>query len=238
MVFPSLLVAAVVTASSTVASPAPAPSPLQEIGHVRASMCGALLVHANAAIAAALHNDLTLARTIARMRSADVEGNPIARRATMAELDKLSADLRDTAVHGDAEIKRLREMAEKATAEPQKTDLKTFANSLGGALYRQKKMASDLNGLMAYMDFQQMRAEFPNNNSPSPLPGGSSQMAGYARTNLPNPMQPQDPSGLYEHGSPNQMLLSAASDFQARMSDVQLDEAKAADHSEGAVSGC
>jgi hypothetical protein len=223
MVFPILVFVVVLGAA------APAPAQLKEIGHASASsnMCGILVVHANSAISAALRDDVLIARTIAVMRTSNLEADSISRRQTMNDLDGLAAQLRDTETHGNGEIKRLRDLAANASDAPQNADLKTFADALGDALSRQAKMSVDLTRVLASLDYQDMRGSVPDPQS--------TLAAAPAVTGAP---ELHFAGASAEHASPNLLLSSVAADFQARMSQVQKSEAKAADHSDGAVSGC
>jgi hypothetical protein len=223
MVFPIL----VFVVALGVASPEPAQ--LKEIGHGSASsnMCGILVVHANSAIAAALRDDVLIARTIAVMRTSNIEGDSLIRRQTLYDLDGLAAALRESETHGNGEIKRLRDLAANSSDESQNADLKSFADALGEALNRQAKMAADLTRVLASLDYQEMRSSTPDPQStlaaaPAVRPAPELHLSGDS---------PQ-------RTSPNLLLSSVAADFQARMGFVQKAEAKAADHSDGAVSGC
>jgi hypothetical protein len=228
----------VFVAASGAANPAPAMpvGPLKEIGQVHASanMCGALVVHANSAISAALRDDLLITRTIGRMRSSNLEGEALSRRQAMNDLDRLAAELRETETQGIGEVNRLRDLGAKTGDATHKVELKTFADALGGALNRQGKIADDLNGLLAYLDYQELRGSSfgDSDNMPSPSLDASGS-AGQSPA-----VGEQHGGSSFEHATPNVLLISAAADYQARMPEVQKDEAKAADHSEGAVSGC
>jgi len=233
MIFPILIFVIV----SGAASPEPDSSgPLKEIGHVRASACGAVVVHANAAISAALHDDFLIARSIARMRNANLEDNALSRRQAMNDLEHLAIQLRESEMAGVGEAKRLRDMASKSPDPTQKVELKTFADALGGALNRQSKIAADFNGLLAYLDYQE--ALTPSQTDAQQFASNSMEFTGGAGRATEMAAAQRAGGGSFEHASPNQLLLAAASDFQARLIDVQSDEAKAANHTDGAVSGC
>lgn len=233
MIFP-ILIFVIISGS---ASPEPdASGPLKEIGHVKASACGAVVVHANSAISAALHDDLVIARTIARMRASNLEDNAISRRQALNDLNRLAADLRQSEMQGVGEVKRLRDMAAKSPDPTQKIELKTFADALGGALNRQSKIAADFNGLLAYLDYQEVVT--PGQTDAQQFASNSMEFAGSAARTTALAADQRAGGGSFDHANPNQLLQMAASDFQTRMTDVQSDEAKAADHTEGAVSGC
>jgi hypothetical protein len=226
----SVLIAALIATPVVSPDPATPASPLKEIGHVRVSAaCGNIVVHANSAISSALRNDATLARTVHRLRTVDLEANEISKTQGVHDLDHLAAQLHDDAMHGDGEVKRLRDLAEKTTDPTRKAELKAFADSLGGALYRQKKAAMDLSGFIAYMQYQEMR-------TPSET---DAKMANEARDFIAKaPSPPPYYEGLTRHDSPNKLAAEVAQDFEVRMQDIAQDEGRAADHSEGAVSGC
>jgi hypothetical protein len=150
---PLLAVLAAPNTAPAAAAPAP-PSPLKEIGHVQAlSVCSAIVVHANSAIGAALDNDHDLALTINRLRTTDLDvDNAIARRNGMEDLATLASRIRLSAAAGTAEIKRLRAMAAQTADPTRKTELKAFADALGGAIVRQRKVGTDLARLLAIID--------------------------------------------------------------------------------------
>jgi hypothetical protein len=231
-----MVVAALLAAALASPTPAPSASPaaLHEIGRVRTSAtCPALIVHANGAISSVLRNDLALAQTIARLRAIDLETSPLSRRNGVTELGRLALDLRDRAARGDDEVRRLREMAKRSSDETQRAELKSFADALGGALYRQKKIALDINGMLAYLDYREMRS--------SPEMERVNRVAGPVFLPGTNPALLRAASGEpppETHGSPNQMAQAAAADFETRLPLISADESKAAEHTEGAVSSC
>jgi len=236
MIFPILL-SVIISGAATPAPASPGDAPLKEIGHVisTSGSCGALVVHANGAISATLNDDLLLGRTIGRLRASDLEDSPMRRQAALNDLDRLAGEIRQGYLQGDGEVKRLRDMAAKSSDPTQKVELRTFADALGGALNRQRKMMADLNGMVAYLGFQDMKTESDTDN----------QMMASQRIEFNGPAQQaqmlatgQQQGVIFDHGSPNQILLNAAADFQSRMGDIQLDEAKAANHIDGALSGC
>jgi hypothetical protein len=229
----SVLIAAVLATVVAPQPPAPAPSsrPLKEIGHVRVSAaCGNIVVHANSAISSALRNDATMAQTAHRLRVMDLESSGMAMQRGLVELDRLAAQLHDDATHGDGEVKRLRELADKTADPVRKAELRAFADSLGGALYRQKKAAADLSGFIAYLQYRDMR-------TPSETDAKATDATQHDVLQR-MPTAPPYYEGLYRGATPNQMAVSAATDFDSRLLDIAVDEGRAADHSEGAVSGC
>ncbi|MFN2528074.1 MAG: hypothetical protein ABR584_05095 [Candidatus Baltobacteraceae bacterium] len=240
-----LLAAALNIATVT---PTPAPLALKEIGHVKATAaCAELALHANTAISSALRNDAVVGNTIAKLQNLKLDGNAVTRRNDLQAMGDLAKDLHGRAVYGIAEVKKLREIAEKSTDAVQKKELKDFADELGGALYRQKKIAQDLNGLLATYDYHDMR--------PS-----SDELTNYGMTAQPLLVSRTSAQPASEQSSKNTDLRSypsqpghsvfdsshtdtelaqfAASDFMLRVPDITNDEALAANHAEGAVSGC
>ncbi len=221
----------------TSAAPSPAPTsspvPLREIGRVRASAsCASLALHANSAISSALHSDLLVGQTTSRLREVDLDGSPITRRNGLQDLGRLAKDLRAEAVAGVGEVKRLRELAAKSNDPTQKKELKSFADSLGGALYRQKKIANDLNGFLAAMDYRDMAtlSEGQQQMNRSTLFGQGDSLA----------IDPIEKARSIARGQlpANQLAKEAAEDFQRRVTDITNDESVAAQHTEGAVSNC
>lgn len=225
-----------------VPSPAPsavAPSPLKEIGHVESvSVCSAIVVHANAAIGAALDNDADLALTINRLRTTDVDDdNEIKRRNGMNDLATLAGRIRMAAGAGAGEVKRLRAMAAQ-TAEPtRKAELKAFADALGGAIARQRSAGVDLDRMLAIIDGRRAvedvntpemvgeRASIAGLNAPGPLAAN----AGVMRSPV---------AAVTTPSRFNDVLRSAADDFSARAQAILGDEGVAAEHSLGATTGC
>jgi hypothetical protein len=222
-------------------APAPAASPkqLREIGRVRATVCGNIVVHANSAISSALRNDTTIGHTVTRLRAVDLENaDPLAYHNDITELDNLAAQLHDNAVHGVGEIQRLRELAKESKDPARKAELEKFADSLGGALYKQKQVSIDLTGYVAYLYARDMKhtpeidmaIATDHMDPPQKVMGGSAQA----------PMPIPSPFTLWNavHASLKENSQRAASDFEQRAQEISVDESNAANHAEGAVSGC
>jgi hypothetical protein len=145
---------------------------------------------------------------------------------------RIAGGLFAESAHGDAEIKRLRDDATQASGSLS-PDLRVFGDALAGALDRQRRIASDLGNLLAYVDYHTEMTDV----SPRPFErAGSDPFSDNAPrgTNLKSP----PPFSTYGQGSPNHMAISAASDFEARGREIRADESTAAIHSEAAVSGC
>lgn len=248
-----VLIATLATAAAPSPSPAPlfrSAPPLKEIVHIRATAaCAELAVHANGAITSALHNDSVVAATIQTLQHADLQKNVIQRRNELQALGDLAKDMKLAAVSGIGEVQKLRDIADKSRDPVQRTELKAFADLLGGALYRQKQIGNDLNGFLAKMDYKDMselddaqkamnmsvfgsenpRAIFPREVAPANSPRRNS--SDDSSQLLPN-------TSLEQKLSDDQLAANAAADFQSRVSSIDNDEALANQHTMGAVSGC
>jgi hypothetical protein len=229
----SLLIAIIATAPIPAAPPsAPSPGPLKEIGRVRTSAaCGNIVVHANSAIFSTLRNDATLALAITRLRNLDLESSSLGLQEGIHELGRLAKQVREDAVRGVAEIKRLRDLGDRSTDPVRKAELHEFADALGGALYRQKTMSLDLSGFVSYLQYHGMAASDDGQNKPSDdaTAGETTEVEG-------------SPAPYYRDAShtqtPNELAANAATDFADRMRMIDADETRASDHAEGAVTGC
>jgi hypothetical protein len=246
--FGPILVAALLTAPS----PQPTASPaLKTIASVRASArCAEIITHANSAIGTTLDNDAVLGKTITTLRFINLDdGNPIHRRNGLNSLGDLAKTLMQQARSGDNEVKRLRALAAKTKDPKAAKDLKDFADELGGALWRQQKIARDLNGYLAYEDFRDMAT--PDESQRQAMEGASAPRDAFSRNPAPRQGNIYDPNtsatppnwapGLMP--GPNtptatQYAKAAADDFQNRISDIVIDENHAATHVDGALSGC
>jgi hypothetical protein len=214
----------------------PSPTPLREIGSVRATVCTTIVVHANGAIADALANDQDLAILANRLRTTDIEtSNEIERNHRMNDLMTLAQRIRTASSAGDAEVKRLRALADESTNPERKAELKKFADALGGALYRQKKEAVDLDKLVAVIEGRRASAEARATVSDANTGFGTAiNQPGATTANYPSTpvSQPTESPGW------NRMLRDAADDFATRLPLILSDEGVAADHSVGATTGC
>lgn len=219
------------------AAPVPSPEPLKEIGHVKATAaCAELALHANTAISSALQNDVLVSQTIQKMRKIDLNTNTIARRNNLQTLGDYAKELRARAVSGDREVQKLREIANKSSDPVQKKELKAFADELGGALYRQKKIANDLNGLLAAFDYHDMK---PTAAQLQSYEGGiGAPTMEHPSALVESQTSLRKGSVFNEKHTDTELAGFAAEDFFARQPDITNDEALAANHAEGAVSGC
>ncbi len=243
--FGPIMVVAVLTAPV----PQPTASPaLKTIASVRASSrCADIITHANSAIGTTLDNDAVLSKTITTLRLINLDdGNAIHRRNGMNTLAELASTLMKQSRAADNEVKRLRAIAARTTDPQAAKDLKDFADELGGALWRQQKVARDLNGLLAYEDFRDMtqwgeedkqmnRSVFGVDDPQQEMPTDF-QIRGRNGI-LYSPMHPHlghDPN----EPTATQYAKAAADDFQSRFPDIVLDENHAATHVDGAITGC
>ena len=217
---------ALAVAGAAAPSPSPDPSaaaqPLREIGHVFSSgACTAIVVRANSAISTTLRNDQTVAMAIDTLRHVNFETpNMIQQRKSVASIDRLATDLRTSSGDAESQIKRLREMAAQTTDPIRKQDLKDFADALGGALARQRRIGADLQRMLVIMDGRRARAEARQDMA---YTGGRALTAfddSYAPINY------------------NAMAQSAAQELEGRTLSIAADETKAAEHVLGAVNGC
>ncbi|MEO9171074.1 MAG: hypothetical protein ABI282_07190 [Candidatus Baltobacteraceae bacterium] len=152
---------------ATLASPQPSPAPsasagpLKEIIRVHSTtLCDDFDTHVNLAIGSATRNDLSLAGLISNLSSPrigdDLSDNGLKRHKAIVMLvnyaDALTAEWKS----GEAEVRRLRELAENASNADQKVAIKASADALGGVLWRQRKIARDLDGFVAYLYAEEM----------------------------------------------------------------------------------
>lgn len=225
------IVFALATDPAPAASSAPRPTPLTEIGRVRAlPACVPIVAHANGAITQALDNDRTLAILSNNVRTTNFDRlNSLQRtNAIDALMDKAEA-IRLASASGDVEIKKLREYAENSADPQRKAELKAFADALGGALYRQKKAAvefmRDVTIMRGREDAAEARQIMVQNNPPPP----GVQAAALAATPAMLPGAPEN----Y-----NKVFKLIGDDIDGQVLSVQADEGVAADHSIAATSGC
>ena len=241
----ALLLAVVVALGSPQPSPSPSPSaspgPLKEIIRIRSSaLCNEFATHVNSAIGSAVRNDTSLGNLIDTLRlrqtSDDLMDMGLRREHAVNKLvayaDAVTKEWKD----GEQEVSRLRDLAQKAVDPDEKAELKASADALGGALWRQRKVARDLDGFIAYLYAEEMRrgdhGEWHINDSTedtiSNSPGEDHIRAVMARENgaLPG-MWSSLPGDYY---APNDQVLSfrAARDFEDRLPEIQRDEGTAA----------
>lgn len=243
------LTVAIVPAPATAPSPSASPTPLlKTIATIRVSpRCAAIITHANSAITSALSNDQVIGQTISTLRFTDLDdGNPIHRNKGLNALGDLAKSLMMTARSGDDEVKRLRKIASE-TKDPQEAKaLKDFADTLGGALWSQQKVARDLNGFLAYQDFRDMaqwseadqHMNQANFGVSDPLAENPRDIQHYGANGqpiaTPHPHLGHDPN----EPTSTQQAKWAADDFQNRIQTIMRDENLAAGKVDGAIQGC
>jgi hypothetical protein len=225
------MVFALATDPGPAASSAPRPTPLTEIGRVRAlPACVPIVAHANGAITQALDNDRTLAIISNNAHNTDFDRlNDLQRRNAIEAMMKQAEVIRAASSSGDVEIKKLREYAAAATDPERKAELKAFADALGGALYRQKKAAVEFMRDVTIVQGREDAAEGKQiiaNDSPVP-PARPGTMLVTTSSIVPPPPQ-----------SYNKVFKLIGDDIDADVHGVQTDEGFAADHSIAATSGC
>ena len=159
-----LMLLPIIVALAADPSPTPSsagrPTPLTEIGRVRAlPACVPIVAHANGAINEALENDRTLTVISTNLHNTDYDKlNFIQRRNAIEAMLRNAEAIAKAAKAGDAEVKRLREYAVNSPDPKRKEELKTFADALGGALYRQQKAATEVQRDMAILRGRETRA--------------------------------------------------------------------------------
>ena len=221
------------------AEPAPAPSssarptPLTEIGRVRAlPACVPIVAHANGAITQALENDRTLAIITTNLHNTNFDGlNFIQRRNAIEAMMKQAEEIRKAAKAGDAEVKRLREYAVNSPDPKRQEELKTFADALGGAIYRQQKAATefmrDITIMRGREDAVEAKDLMDKNNQVPPI------LANSGRVQTPPPFPTPTPHPEY-----NRQMKYIGDTLEDMVKVIQSDEGRAADHSIAATSGC
>ena len=230
------------------------PTPLREIGRVRSlSACATIVVHANSAIDDALSNDQDLAVAVNHLRTTDIDGaNAAERRKRLADLMSFAVRIRTSSSAGDAEVRRLRDMAAAEKDPERKAELKAFADALGGALFRQKLAADDLAKAVTNMDGRQSANHGIVDEGAAPVTAAEKAQDTVTRSQPDNRTdpRPQSPGSLKAIGDSNlfftdrsvkpvnSILVKMADDFAARFAPILRDEGRAADHSLGATTGC
>jgi hypothetical protein len=226
-----LVIALAAAEPAPAASTAPRPTPLTEIGRVRAlPACVPIVAHANGAITQALDNDRTLAIISMNLHNTDFDKlNFLQRNNAIEALMKQAELMRIASSSGDAEIKKLREYAVNSPDPKRKEELKTFADALGGALYRQKKAAVEFMRDITVMRGREEAAEargIMHRDNPAPPTTLAQQMA-QSRGPLPDPLPTY-----------NRQLQYLGDTMDGLAQGILADEGNAADHSIAATSGC
>lgn len=224
------LLVALASQPSPAPSEAPRPTPLTEIGRVRASVCTTIVVHANGAITNALDNDRLLGIITTNLRNVDFDRlNDLQRRNAINDLMNEAGTIRIGGKAADGEIKKLREMAESSPDPQRKAELKAFTDALGGAIYRQTKAAAEFMRDVTVMQGREESAEAHDlMTRANPTPGFINEAA----VNQQRPVVSASPKSY------NKIMRTIAEDLGDRNGAILSDEGVAADHSVAAASGC
>jgi hypothetical protein len=216
------------------ATPAPAPSssvpptPLTEIGRVRAlPACVPIVAHANGAITQALEGDRALAIITTNLHNTDFDKlNSLQRRNAIDALLKQAGEIRKASKAADGEVKRLREFALNSPDPQRKAELKTFADALGGAIYRQQKAATEF---MRGITIMRGRDEAQDAKDLMGQPDPTLSSVARRRSAFPTPA----PDSTY-----NKQMQDLGDALDEMEKIILSDEGRAADHSIAATSGC
>jgi hypothetical protein len=242
---PAIVVAALgIDPPQPAASAAPAPAPpaavaplsdsafdhLKEIGRVKAltPFCSKAIQHADTAIDGTLANDVRIQFTISNLKSVDLDSSLVKKANGTADLLKQFRALQEGAKMAQREVNALRADAETATDPQEKADMKTFADALGGAIERQRKMADQIGRYITYLD---SHATVDDQDKARWLFDIQ-----YAQTSFGNPF----------HGDPREWVppslsdaaKSAAEELTDEIPDVARDESTAAQRAEPAFKSC
>lgn len=232
---PFIVVLAALPAAPPSASPAP--TKLQEIGRVRATICTPIVMHANGAIASALDNDRSLAILTTNLRATDFNKlNELQRRNAILALGKQTSAVRERARAADGEVKILRKLAADSQDATRKAELKAFADALGGAIFRQQRAAESFDRAMVIVQGRKEAAEgaelMDQNNYASRMLSPQQQFAdARSRAEARPPQPPRDDEW-------NRLMHDVADTLDERLAGVAADEGTAADHSIPAATGC
>ncbi len=253
----ALLIMAVSLAASPptpAASPAPASyGPLKEIIRVHStSLCTEFEMHVNSAIASATRNDQSLAGLVNSLQQPkmgeDLSDNGLRRHRAIVALttyaDALTADWKS----GENEVALLRDLAKKTPDPDQKVEIKASADALGGVLWRQRKIARDLDGFIAYLYAEEMRwgdhiqyqssAALEETTTNDPLLDERERLQQDDTGGLNPSIWTPNPGDAFAAPSDKVLTASAAADFQKMLPDIQTDETTAASHLVKADSSC
>ncbi|MDH2909490.1 MAG: hypothetical protein HKL92_06720 [Candidatus Eremiobacteraeota bacterium] len=252
------IVALALAASTGMAAPSPAPSPvratrpvlppLKVIVRVKATTpCTRMAVHANAAILIAIRNDATLQQTIARLRTVQLsDGNILHREQGLNSLSSIAGRLLRNARDADRETEKILDFAKSVKDPKEKADLVAFVHALGGAVGRQRKVARDLDGFVATLNaYDMMRvndtdasmqqatagSSVPSISGPPEIQGGPAQDRNWAESSMggtPTYWNGQESPAEQTGLSDTQLARRAARDFQRRLPAIAGDESNAA----------
>ena len=138
------------------AAPQPAASqrPLKEIGRIRVTspQCKALVGNAVRAVQIETENNRRLTEAEATLGSVDLDSSELAKHRGVVAIGKEYVTLRAATVEGENAMHAFRLLAKTAPTDEQRASLISFEEALDGALHRQKVLAQDMGGLIAYLD--------------------------------------------------------------------------------------
>ena len=191
-------------------------------------MCTPIVVHANGAITVALENDRSIGIISHNLRAVNFDNlNSMQRRNTIEEMMRSAGRVREASKAADDEVKRLREMAAASNDPQRKAELKAFSDALGGAIYRQKKVAAefmrDVTILQGRVEADEVRSISAEQNR---------QAASGSLGTMPRAQTPSAPQSW------NDAFRSIAEDLDSHQQAILSDEGVAADHSIAATAGC
>lgn len=209
-------------------------NPLRVIDHISPTqtVCANVIVHANAAIDARLKSDDALADAIVRLRS-DAFGNDLSQRGVLGDIAKFASTLADSSARGSAESKRLAALAD--TGSSHASDLRTFVVTLDRTFEFDRRIATLLASVPGTLQIRALR-ESPGGINARPDPFGNTEFVrGSPRSNdsdlvrLPGPARSKPPD-VYARG--------IATEIESGVRSVSIDERRAAEIVESAVTGC
>jgi curved DNA-binding protein CbpA len=232
--------------AAVLASPSPAPTssppPLKVIVTVHSSsLCSSFATDANAAIGATLQNDTTLGSLVYVLRNPDLRGNPIQRRNMLDHLATMADAIAKQFKAGMAEVTLLRNLESKASDPAEKASLKSAADALGGALYRQHLIGRDLDGFLAYQYAADMSRFSPDGAIGRSLEQSQPDVPRYDRERFYSPspfVQGLALAGQESRRDDAAMARAASRDFASRLPAITLDEVNAASGFTAAAAGC
>ncbi len=204
-------------------SPAPSEKPLLEIGRVRATtpFCRKMADQASGAVDTTLFADRQIVSFSAALRKIDLDSSQLAKYRGTEDVRKRYAALRATAVEG--------EEAKAADTEEQRAALVSFADALGGAVYRQKKLAEDLGRYLAFLDASEPLSDEDHDRIQRSV-----------LANAGNAAAPHDPFGDLNMvpETLSHSARGAADELDQRALAIGKDEDTAADRIDAAFKGC
>jgi hypothetical protein len=192
-----------------------------------AGVCGNVVVHANAAIAAALRDDQTVEHSLDRLRTVDFDESSLPEHNGVSDLRRLSGELAETSARGTSEVQRLRGYATRSDEGRRRAELTVFADALASALDRQSQIGAELDRFVTDVAERDLR-EGAVVSSPAPNPAVvPSQQPRYGRA-----------TGSAGWESVNAEARATVTEIGDYVSDVRRDESHAAELSDAAVGGC